>query len=356
MASESSSLAHDLFFDPHWKAALDALERLADPADTILAPGEFMHFFDRFYPIHIQLRMIPDEAIDWILLHKGLLDRVDPMLAQKIADLHGQFANEVFVLLGSRPGRLPDDQVPHMRPVADWVAKVNVPHEPAGCAALVRTVDRPDFLVRCLASLVGQFKQVLVVDDGSSAISQGRNASAARDAGAEYIFLGRNRGSACGTNVGVSMLLSDLDTGWISNFDDDTEIAENGIARLQKVIGTQGASARRNLYSGYASPLHRVSQRELVAGETLLRCRSCSGQHLHAHRQYWEAVLPIPTPYHGAPKKTGGAVSGQGSDADWWCSNWAPCSAIKQGGSVFVLPELVTTFGEGQSTWGNLGI
>ena len=61
VASESSSLARELSFDPYWKAALGALERLADPADTILAPVEFMHFFDRFYPIHIQLTMISEE-------------------------------------------------------------------------------------------------------------------------------------------------------------------------------------------------------------------------------------------------------------------------------------------------------
>lgn len=355
MAAVGTSIARDLSFDPYWAAALEALERVAAVGDAIMAPVEFMHFFDRFYPTHIRLRMIPDETIDWFLLHKGMLDRVDPHLGQKFADLHGHFANEVFVLLGPQPGQLPDDQVRHMQPFLEWAARVVAPEEPTGLAALVRTFDRPDFLERCLASVAGQFRVVLVIDDGSGPTAQDRNAAAAREVGAEYICLGRNRGSASATNVGVSMLLSDLSFGWISVFEDDTEIVEGGMARLQRVIDEQGMSGRRNLYSGYASPFHRALRREEIGGETVMMCRSCSGQHMHAWRSYWEAVLPAPTPYDGAPNKEGGIFEGQGGDVDWWCSNWAPRSAIKRGGYVCVLPELVTTFGQGRSTWGGVG-
>lgn len=350
------ALAYELGFDRFWIEALDAICRRYSLGDSLLAPNEFMHFFDSIYPLHIRRAMIESERIDWFLLHKGMRNRVDTAIVEEAIGLSAHFANEVFVLFGRHDGELPDDQKAHLQPVLEWkessstFAKVVDGH-----AALVKTFDRPTFLERCLKSLVGQFDRILIVDDGSQSVARGRNNEAASRADAEYVYLGRNRGHACALNAGIAILLADLDIGWISAFDDDTELVSGGLERLKSITHSFGTAARRNLYSGYASPNHRIQREEMILGEKVLICRSCSGQHMHAHRSYWEAVLPIPTAYACAPKSTGAVFAGQGSDADWWCSNWAPRSAVKKGGSVYVLPGLVRNDGMGRSTWSGPG-
>jgi glycosyltransferase involved in cell wall biosynthesis len=222
------------------------------------------------------------------------------------------------------------------------------------CGAVVTTLDRADLLAKCLESISKQFDRILVVDDGSQTTRQ-RNADVTAYLGAEYVHLGRNRGHACALNTGIAMLLADLDITWISTFEDDTELVTRGVERLKVVTRVLDATDRRNLYSGYRSPNHKSHGEQMIGAERVISCRSCSGQHMHAHRSYWQAVIPIPTTYRRAPKKFGGIFPGQGCDSDWWCSNWAPCSAIKKGGSVWVLPGLVRNNGMGKSTWSGSG-
>lgn len=343
-------MARELRFDPLWVEALHALQGRHSPGDSLVAPNEFLHFFDKVYPLHIRRAMIPNERIDWFLLHKGMRDQIDPALVEEALGVFAHFANEVFALFGRRQDDLPDAQRHHLKPVLDW--RANPSTEVDGhAAALVTTVERPDLLERCLQSILGQFDHILVVDDGSEGGSQHRHAAMAREAGAEYVHLGRNRGYACALNVGATMLLADLDIAWISAFNDDTVLVSRGAERLKSVTHARGTAGRRHIYSGYADPYHLVHQQETILGEKVLICRSCSAQHMHAHRSYWQAVLPVPTTYARAPKSTGGIFAGQGSDADWWCSNWAPRSAIKSAGSVYVLPGLVRHNGADRSTW-----
>ncbi len=347
-------LAQEVGFDAFWIAALEAVQDRYSAGDVVLAPIEFLHFFAKTYPIHLRRRMIAGERIDWFLLHKGMRDRVDPAIAKEALGLHAHFANEVFVLFGRREATLPKEQKVHLAPILSWTDAC--PEEEQGLhAALLKTFNRPSFLERCLASVAGQFDRVLVVDVGSVVARRNRNAAATRRAGAGYIALDGNRGAACAFNVGLSALLAELEIAWISAFDDDVELAADGVERLLRVTRALGPIARLNLYSGYASPHHRAHREDVIGGEPVLVCRSCSGQHMHAHRSYWEAVIPIPTAYARAPKKAGGVFAGQGDDTDWWCSNWAPRSAIKRGASVYVLPGLATTFGQGRSTWGGPG-
>lgn len=335
-----------LDFDPYWRAALEALRQRVGPDDTVFGPNEFLHHFPRLFPIHIRRRMIPEERIDWFLLHKGMRDRVDPEIAQEMLHLPAHFANEVFILFGRREGKLPEEQAIHV------ARRFSAPSPAAdGHAALVKTFDRPQFLERSLASLAPQFDRVLVVDDGSGSAAMTRNEAAAKAAGASYIRLGQNLGAACVFNVGLSVLLADLDMAWISTFDDDVELAPGSVQRLRQLTGALGERGRLNFYSGYQSPLHLVHGEKVVSGEKLHLCRSCSGQHMHAHRSYWQAVMPVPTTYARAPKPAGGLFEGHGDDTDWWFSNWAPQSAMKRGGAVYVLPGLVSTFGESSSTW-----
>jgi hypothetical protein len=92
----------------------------------------------------------------------------------------------------------------------------------------------------------------------------------------------------------------------------------------------------------------------MVNGVDVLYKRSLAGIHLHAHRDYWRSVLPIPSPYLGAPKADA-PRPGQGADEDWWITAWAPESVAKRGRFVTVVPGLVRTFNtlEHGSTWGN---
>jgi hypothetical protein len=348
------ALAAELGFDRYWIAALQALRQRHVTGDALLAPNDFLHFFDRIYPIHIRRRMIPGEQIDWFLLHKGMLERIDPAIAKETLGLTAHFANEVFVLYGRRDGQLPEAQKLHAEALVRWATDAS-PIEPDGHAALVKTFNRPLLLERSLASLAGQFDRILVIDDGSLTRTRGANRATAIRYGAQFIHLGRNRGAASAFNVGLAVLLAELDIAWISAFDDDVELAAGGVDRLRRVTRNLGPLARLNFYSGYASSHHRVHGERAIGGERVLICRSCSGQHMHAHRSYWEAVIPIPTAYAKAPKASGGIYAGHGDDTDWWCSNWAPNSAIKRGGSVYVVPGLVTTFGQDSSTWGGPG-
>jgi hypothetical protein len=82
----------------------------------------------------------------------------------------------------------------------------------------------------------------------------------------------------------------------------------------------------------------------------------CPGIHLHAHRDYWEKMLPIPTAYFQAPRRWPDAPP-RGADEDWWISQWCPRSVVKQGQYLAVLPGLVRTTSllASESTWGNPG-
>ncbi len=92
--------SRELGFDRFWIAALDALQNRYSAGEVLLAPNEYLHFFDNIYPIHLSRRMIPSERIDWFLLHKGMRKWVDPALLEEALDLSAHFANEVFVLFG----------------------------------------------------------------------------------------------------------------------------------------------------------------------------------------------------------------------------------------------------------------
>jgi hypothetical protein len=124
------------------------------------------------------------------------------------------------------------------------------------------------------------------------------------------------------------------------------------VRRLEGLIEAMGPNARNHLFTGFRNLHHRAHGEAEIGGEAVLFCRSTSGQHLHAHREYWESILPVPTPYARAPKVEGGIFPGQAGDADWWVSNWAPRSAIKRGAAICVVPGLVSTTGNGRSTWG----
>jgi glycosyltransferase involved in cell wall biosynthesis len=225
----------------------------------------------------------------------------------------------------------------------------------SGRGVIVATYNRPNFLKRSLASIAGQFDHAIVIDDGSSGSSRRRNESLAADSGLDYFHLGRNRGLACAQNIGLVQMFSNCAIEWISLLEDDVLLVPDAMERLNRVIAAFGGAALNCLFTGYNSDFHTAYASDTVDGIPVRYSRTCSGQHMHAHRTFWQNILPIPTVYPCAPKESGGVFAGQGSDTDWWISNWAPSSPVKRGGSVCVLPGLAKTMGRGRSTWGSVG-
>ncbi|NJR66751.1 MAG: hypothetical protein HC772_17890 [Leptolyngbyaceae cyanobacterium CRU_2_3] len=152
-------------------------------------------------------------------------------------------------------------------------------------------------------------------------------------------------------NVGLEYWLADPQIDWISYFQDDVDINPETLKVLEQIQDQRD----RPLLSGRDALEHPNFGTGEIAGYPVLYKRSMPGQHLHAHRDYWRSIMPIPTPYLGAPKPDQGKP-GQGADEDWWITCWSPHSIVKRGGYVVCVPGLVRSFqtSADESTWGNL--
>lgn len=168
-------------------------------------------------------------------------------------------------------------------------------------------------------------------------------------------MLPRNLGLASALNVGVCYWLAILSVDWISTFNDDVDVVENFLERISKVEKALRPPRDVTIYSGYHSLHHRYVEEVHIGSEHIRFGNSASGCHLHAHRDYWQGIMPIPTAYASAPKPSGGLFPGHGSDVDWWITSWSPRAASKRGGRVVIIPGLVTcnAIGLMESTWGN---
>jgi SAM-dependent methyltransferase len=106
--------------DPFWTAPARLVRERASPGARILAPDIFWWVFPR---IHRYARTViaPQEAHDWVILHKGMLDAVGAQALRRIhATLHPVLANEVFVVFG--PQAQDSDRLracPHFRALED---------------------------------------------------------------------------------------------------------------------------------------------------------------------------------------------------------------------------------------------
>ncbi|NJO33778.1 MAG: glycosyltransferase family 2 protein [Rhodospirillales bacterium] len=236
-----------------------------------------------------------------------------------------------------------------------YFPEIAAPSLPPCIGAVVTTYCRSWALRRTLHSLAKQLP-IMVVDDKSDPLSALRNRLTARRHGASYLLFGNNLGLAQALNAGIGYWLSRPETEWISVFNDDIEAMPDSVIAIDEIARASPFGRDATLVTGYRSPHHSAHGETRVAGRDVLLLRSASGQHLHAHRSYWQRVLPIPSPYAAAPKRNGGAYDGQGSDTDWWIGSWAPGSAVKRGAYILCAPGLVTTFGAGRSTWGSSGL
>lgn len=342
--------------DQFWIDAASWLEPQVRSGDLLLAPGEFLDVFPGTIALHVRKRMLEGFVITHFVLHKGLLDRVDSAFLLEAAQTTPIFANEVFVIFSRRGQRLPDDQAIHLLPFKRYLA--GIPGEPASSfntGVVVTTYNRPWALKRTLASLARQRRPVVAVDDGSSLLHRVRNGLIARAYRTTHAYHPANLGLANALNIGVGHWLADPEIEWISAFNDDVEVADGIFDILEEVLRQSPYRHADTLYTGYSDNRHPKREDVPIAGRSAHLARSCSAKHLHAHRSYWQSVLPVPTAYAGAPKSTGGLFPGQGSDADWWIGSWAPRAAPKRGGHVVVIPNLVSTFAvdAASSTWGN---
>jgi glycosyltransferase involved in cell wall biosynthesis len=337
--------------DSYWTEVQAFLAQHASPRAAILAPNDFLEFFPGTYHYNIS-HLLPIEQLEFVVFHKGMVTEVDAALAhQVVTDFQPVLANPVFVVYAKTA-----------IPEVDAVSGIDVDSllhaleqqpvlpPPKTCAIVVTTYNRPECLRRSLPQLYKLGAPIVVVDDGSTAANASQNQELANLYSAKLIRIPDNRGLPNAINVGVEYWLADPDIAWISYFQDDVDVRSD----ILDVLAKLQHPTERPLLAGQEAPEHPIVETREIAGYSVLLKRSMPGQHLHAHRDYWRAVLPIPTPYLGAPKPDRGKP-GQGADEDWWITAWSPQSIAKQGGYVVCIPGLVTTFrpSAAGSTWGN---
>ena len=343
--------------DRCWREAAEALARIAAHGDLILAPAEFTDVHNGVIADHVRKHMLHSAVIRHFVLHKGMLSRVDPEMLLAAVRLRPVFANEVFVVFSETGEILADAERHHLQAFHERLSSAPGPAASHRLGVVITTYNRPWALERTLESSALRNQLIVVVDDGSTAENGERNARLCAAANALHVAYPVNVGLSHALNVGISHLLSDREIGWISTFNDDVEVRSDAFEILARVTAASPFSQTDILCTGFADPRHAIHSTIECDGISVQLARSASAKHLHAHRAYWQEILPIPTAYVGAPKKTGGIFPGHGSDADWWTASWAPSSSLKRCGAVLVIPELVSTFARGafESTWSNPG-
>jgi hypothetical protein len=340
--------------DPIWQEARRYLERHMRGTEIIMAPTPFLEVFPGACHYHTD-SVFPPDHFRFVVFHVGMFDSCDPAFIRRVVrDFQAVFLNEVFAIYRQRlsvwPARV------DRRLLREFLGKVEAlpealprPSTEADTACIVPTYNRPWALARTLPQVIALGAPVLVVDDGSAPEPRRENAGLCERHGARLLALPTNRGLCCVTNVAISYWLADSGVQWISLFEDDVDVRPDAMAVLAAV---QDARERPFLTGRYA-PEHPVFKRRTIAGHEVLYQRSTTGMHNHAHRDYWAGVMPLPTPYLGAPKPAGGRP-GQGSEEDWWVTAWSPDSIVKRGGYVVCVPGLVrhAAHTKEQSTWG----
>lgn len=342
--------------DDFWTETRDFLKDHADPMAAILAPNEFMEFFPGNYHYNITYTL-PPEMFDFVVFHKGMVHEVEPPFAVAVMQHFTPiFANPVFVVYAKQPPEnAPEAAQGHLQPLLDQLGAIEtlnrVQIKTPRFASVITTYNRPGSLGRSLPQILALGAPVVVVDDASSPENLAENQRIADDHGVPLLKMPENRGLPNAINSGIGYWLADPDVDWISYFQDDVEVHPD----LFKVFAAVQDACDRPLLTGRDAAEHRTFQYQSIGGYKVLLKRSMPGVHLHAHRDYWRSILPIPTPYLGAPKPVG-RKHGQGADEDWWITAWSPDSITKQGKYVICVPGLVRTFDQAgtESTWQNL--
>ncbi len=213
-------------------------------------------------------------------------------------------------------------------------------------AVIVTTHNRPFALQRTLPQVAALGRPMLVVDDGTKQASV-LNYRICHENNADYLLIPENRGLAAALNIGLSYWLADRSYHWISYFQDDVDVHPDLFREMERVT----RDYRGVLYTGHDSMAHQTVHSQ----DDIKVKKSCAGLHLHARREFWLSVMPIPTLQLGAPKRLPGRERGIGSNVDWWIVRDAPNSPAKRRERIVCLPNMVRTFisDPHESTWGN---
>ena len=345
-----------VFLDPSWLSALDFARRHIAPGDTLAAPVEFAFHFPQALacsPFHRGRTSNPQ----WIVFHKdsrlpgGGFD--SPALTTEYVPV---WANEVFIIFQLRSIR-PPTAVPFLRRLASkiqpvltrWAGqradRLPVPGPrptapgPGHTAIVMITHHEPSALARSLPQVLALEVPVLLVAFGIP--ENHREAydsvlAAHRHPRLEILSLPQNPGVAAALNIGLFYWLADPAIEWISCFQDVVNVHPD---LLRKLALVQDAD-ERPLLSGTVSPGGLSLGSEEINGIRMERQWGSPGQHLHAHRRYWELVLPVPTPPPGP------LLGGRAVETGWWITVMAPGALWKKRQAVPCLPGLVRGAGE----------
>ncbi|MBW4665718.1 MAG: glycosyltransferase [Chroococcus sp. CMT-3BRIN-NPC107] len=339
--------------DDYWLQVRDFLLAHTQPLDAILAPNEFMEFFAGNYHYNVTYRL-PPSHFEYVVFHKAMLAEIEsPIGLEVLRTFQPIFANPVFVVLAkSLPEGLPPVEKLHLQPLLNYFSAIQSQQKKLvkqpRYAVTMTTYNRPNCLRRSLPQILKLGAPVVIVDDASRPENAAENQRIADAYQVTLIRIPQNRGLPNAMNVGIGYWLADLEIDWISYFQDDVDVHPD----LFRILAAIQDPVERPLLTGRDAAEHPTFATSNLAGHNVLFKRSMPGPHLHAHRDYWTGVMPIPSPYLGAPKLDGGK-SGQGADEDWWITAWSPQSIAKQGKYGVCVPGLVRCFQliEEGSTW-----
>ncbi len=339
--------------DQYWVAVANFLSTNCKPDSKLFGPREFLQKFQNLYGYGCGHAFQISE-FDYFVIHKGMTDCLtrDFLVAIQAQHLSPVFSNEVFVVLAKDTHNELDGSS-HYTSLLETVDRElylrRGERTLSQAAIVVTTFNRPWALTRSLPQVARLGAPVLVVDDGSTAPNSGENRLICEEHGVKYLCLPENRGIAGAINLGVDYWLVDPAIQWISYHQDDTDVR----ADLLSLLIPLGDALERPILTGRKPMEFEDYGSVLLKEQEVLLYRDCPGLHLLAHRDYWQSVLPIPSPYLGAPKP-GAGLGEMGPEEDHWVTAWSPNSIAKRGGYVHCLPGLVRTFSESanQSSWG----
>lgn len=338
------------------------LERYGEGA-RILAPTEFHEIFPNTFSYNVA-GLVDPESIDVLVIHKGMLAEIGKKICSLVATKgHVLLANEVFVvfaLKGPKPSKFAGREhvdlfyqsVQDEKTFQSTAAGLHSEFPGPTTVILMTTYNRPHRLARSLETILPLNAPILVVNDASDPMHAGAYAGILGSSGVRVLNMPDNRGLSNALNAGLSYWLADPLVEWICYLQDDVEVRPDLLAALARVQHPE----KRPILTGRHNSLQKTYGEGMVNGIRVLYQRMSPGIHLHAHRSYWEKMIPIPTVYFQAPRKRPGAPL-RGADEDWWITQWSPHSIVKRGGYVTVVPDLVrtTTVLAEESTWGNPG-
>jgi FkbM family methyltransferase len=184
--------------DSYWSDAQEFLKRYIKSGETLIAPIRLKKKFEQLYPYSFSHGTTID-FFDWMLIHKGMIEKFDrTFLTTAIARFKPVFANEVFVILAKQSLDTTADPA-HLKAFLDRVNPA-----PAGNRSWLKgikslfqgnaTAQQLDLVLRRLASLDTQVKQLENRLDGQTRIARGKGIAALSKA--EFVRLCR---TACQT-------------------------------------------------------------------------------------------------------------------------------------------------------------